>query len=127
MLTVWVLDSGASHHMCNDKTPFIRLEKLRTPIRIRLGDNSLVLATHHGLANITASFQAYSLYTPTFKFSLLSISALDASGYHATFGRGICRITFDGPTEGPAKRIIQGTRRNGVYYLDNAYYNAGSL
>jgi hypothetical protein len=122
-LTVWVLDSGASHHMCNDQTAFVRLERLRTPIRIRLGDNSLVLATHHGLANVTASFQAYSLHTPTFKFSLLSISALDASGYHATFGRGICRITLDldEPADRSAKCIIQGTQRNGVYYLNNEY------
>jgi transposase InsO family protein len=117
----WVLDSGASHHMCNALTSFVQLEKLGTPIRIRLGDNSLVLATHHGMANITESFQAYSLYTPTFKFSLLSISALDTSGYYSTFGRGICQITLDKSTDGLAKHIIQGTYRNGVYYLDNGY------
>jgi hypothetical protein len=60
---VWVIDSGASHHMCNARSSFVEFKKLHTPIRIRLGDDSTVCATHHGLVNITPSFQVYALYT----------------------------------------------------------------
>jgi transposase InsO family protein len=112
---VWVIDSGASHHMCNARSSFVEFKKLHTPIRIRLGDDSAVCATHHGLVNITASFQVYALYTPTFKFSLLSISNLDDDGFLTKFGHGVCQIS-SGSTAHPT---IQGTKRNGIYYLDD--------
>jgi hypothetical protein len=34
----WVIDSGASHHMCNDRTRLNSINKLRQPIFIELGD-----------------------------------------------------------------------------------------
>jgi hypothetical protein len=119
----WVIDSGASHHMCNRRSSFIKLKKLEMPIGIRLGDNSIVHATHHGVARITASFKAYALYTPTFKFSLLSISTLDANGFSSIFGLGTCQIRTHEPTDTTGRTIIQGSYRNGIYFINETYNN----
>jgi hypothetical protein len=119
----WAIDSGASHHMCNRRSSFTKIKKLKTPIGIRLGDNSIVHATHHGVARITPSFKAYALYTPTFKFSLLSISTLDGNGFFSTFGLGTCQIRTHGPTDTTGRTIIQGSHRNGIYFIDGTYNN----
>jgi hypothetical protein len=119
----WAIDSGASHHMCNRRSSFVKLKKLKMPIGIRLGDNSIVHATHHGVARITASFKAYALYTPTFKFSLLSISTLDANGFFSIFSLGICKIRTHDPTDTTGRTIIQGSHRNGIYFIDETNDN----
>jgi len=49
----WVIDSGASHHMCNDRTRFNSIKKLRQPIVIELGDDNKVTVSHHGLLNVS--------------------------------------------------------------------------
>ncbi len=34
----WIIDSGATCHMCNDETLFLKLRLLDTPIDVTLGD-----------------------------------------------------------------------------------------
>jgi hypothetical protein len=48
----WVIESEASHHMCNDRSSFSTFKKLPHPIVIELGDNISVTATHYGIVNI---------------------------------------------------------------------------
>ena len=64
--------------MCNDRSSFIAFKKLRLPARIKLGDDSVLIATYHGLISLagTGGHELDVVYTPTFRFSLLSISRL---------------------------------------------------
>jgi hypothetical protein len=118
----WVIDSGASDHMCNDQESFHAFKKLPKPMLIRLGNNHTVYATHHGLANITQSFQAHALFTPTFKHSLFSVSQLDISGYTSTFGGGRCIVKT-----GSVQTVLTATlSNNSIYFLDDEDLAAGS-
>jgi len=81
--------------MCNNRSLFISYKRLPSPITIKLGDDTTVTATYHGLAHITQDLQLDALYTPTFRVSLLSISQLEHAGYTTTFRRGKCFISTD--------------------------------
>jgi len=91
----WVVDSGASHNMCNDRNCFISFKRLPSPIIIKLCDETTVTTTFHGLVNISQGLQLNALYTPMFRLSLLSINQLDLAGYTTTFQRGKCSIFTD--------------------------------
>src|SRR5436853_5256762 len=110
--TTWVADSGASHHMCNDRNSFISRKKLSADARItiKLGDQSSVMVTHYGRVRLQgAEFTA--LYTPTFRISLLSIGQFDMAGYTSTFGKGLCEISSGNHT-------ISGRKRGNLYMVE---------
>jgi len=48
----WVIDSGVSHHICNDCSSFSTFKKLSLAIVIKPGDNNSVTATHYGFINV---------------------------------------------------------------------------
>jgi len=109
----WVIDSGASHHMCNDRTRFNSIKELRQPIVIELGDDNKVTVSHHGLVNVSQEYKVNALYMPTFQLSLLSINQLDTAGYTSTFGHGKCSISSPSIT-------IPGNRVNDLYIISPA-------
>jgi hypothetical protein len=47
-----VINCGATHHVCNDRTIFNSIKTLRQPIVIELEDDNNVSLSHHGLVNI---------------------------------------------------------------------------
>jgi len=49
----WVINTGAAHHMCNDRTRFNTMKKLYQPIVIELGDDNKGTVSHHGLVNFS--------------------------------------------------------------------------
>jgi hypothetical protein len=71
----WVIDSEASHYLCNDRTSFRTFKKLPTPMIIELADNKTVMATQHGVVKVQ-SYQIDVLYTFMFPLSHLSTSQL---------------------------------------------------
>jgi len=109
----WVIDSGASHHMCNDRTRFNSIKILRQPIVIELGDDNKVTVSHQGLVNISQEYEVNTRYMPTFWLSLLSINQLGTAGYTSTFGRGKCSISSPSIT-------ITGNRVNDLYIISPA-------
>jgi len=109
----WVIDSGASHHMCKDRNKFNSIKKLRQPIVIELGDDNKVTVSHYGLVNILQEYEVNALYTPTFQLSLLSINQLDTAGYTSTFGRSKCSIASPSIT-------ITGNLVNDLYIISHA-------
>jgi len=60
---------------------------------IELGDDNTVRVTHHGLVDATQGYEIDTLYSRTFRLSLLSINQLDSAGSTATFGDGECSIS----------------------------------
>jgi len=99
--------------MCNDRTRFNSIKKLRQPIVIELGDDNKVTVSHHGLVNVSQEYEVNALYTPTFQISLLSINQLDTAGYTSTFGCGKYSISSPSIT-------ITGNRVNDLYIISPA-------
>jgi hypothetical protein len=69
MAPKWVIDSGASHHMSNDRTSFSMFKKLSLPIVIELADINSVTAMQYGFVNIIQGYQVEALHIPTFGHS----------------------------------------------------------
>jgi hypothetical protein len=62
----WVIDSGASHTMCNDRSSHSALKTLALPIVIELGKNNLITATYYGFVDVIEGYQVETLHTSTF-------------------------------------------------------------
>ena len=45
----WIVDSGATCHMCNNKSLFMEYESLKTPLKVTLGDGYEVDAIESGV------------------------------------------------------------------------------
>ena len=45
----WIIDSGATCHMCNDKTLFTSFESLEKPQEVSLGDGHVSKAAPQGV------------------------------------------------------------------------------
>jgi len=105
--------------MCNDRSYFISYKGLPSPMTIKLGDESTMTATYHGLTHITQDLQLDVLYTPTFRLSLLSISKLELAGYTMTFRSGKCFISTD--TNSTASIIITANHIGDLYILQSPY------
>ena len=73
----WILDSGASEHMCSEKTVLQDLCDLQCPIYVKLPNGTQVKVTKHGRLSINDSLLLNRvLLVPNFKFNLLSIRRL---------------------------------------------------
>jgi len=73
----WILDSGASEHMCSDQAVLHDLASLRQPILVNLPNGSQVKVTKHGKLRISKDLVLnHVLHVPNFKFNLLSIKRL---------------------------------------------------
>ena len=44
----WLVDSGSSKHMCNEKRSFATLEKLKNPEKVEVGDGHIVMTEYKG-------------------------------------------------------------------------------
>jgi len=107
----WVIDSGVSHCMCNDRSSFWTFKMLSLPTVIELGDNNSVTATHYGFINIVQCYHAGALCTPTFWHSPLSINQLDLGGHTTKFWNRKCSITS------PSSCSLAGKLINGIYTI----------
>jgi len=114
--STWIIDSRASHHMCNGShNRFRTYSCLSQPIDIRLGDNTVVQATHKGLVQVQNQW-INTLHLPTFRYSLLSVGDLDIYGDHTSFKTG--RYLITDPTN--QKVIITGQKNGMLYELNTS-------
>jgi len=116
----WIIDSGASQHMCKEKSMFSELNPLESPIQIRLGDNRKVEATHEGKIRLRTKNEGKStlndvLYAPGLSQNLLSVSSCIKHGNRILFHKNGVRIY-----NGEGRTIGLGKLKNdGLYYLNN--------
>ncbi|KAG7588381.1 Integrase catalytic core [Arabidopsis suecica] len=111
----WIIDSGATHHVCHDKALFLSLSETL--------NNSVTLPTGFGV-KITGigTFKLNEflilnnvLYIPDFRLNLLSISQLTKDlGYRVTFDEASCII------QDPIKGLMigRGEQISNLYVLD---------
>lgn len=121
----WLMDSGASRHMCWDRSQFSCLRSVPEPLHVRVATGKVVVCHHVGdillplalSGGITKSVLLKNvLFLPTFGKNLFSIpSALDNCHGKAEFTRDTCTIYSD--PDGIALAIGDRFGSSGLYAL----------
>ena len=104
----WIVDSGATCHMCNDDKLFVELCSLKQPLEVTLGDGCAVEATGQG----TVVLEMTS-YVPDLSYNLLSVSKAVEAGKVVEFDEISCRIL-----DANRELITAATRVGNLYYLN---------
>ena len=93
----WILDSGATSHICSNRALFSTIEPYTVPLR--WGTASQIQTTGKGTIKIKFDSTQQTvkitdcLYVPEIGVNLLSIGALDSKGLKAEFGSGSVQIS----------------------------------
>jgi len=117
----WLVDSGASHHMCTNAHHFSSIHRLPKPVKISLGDGSQISAFAAGTVSLTLPTKTISfsaLYIPRLAYSLLSVSQLsECAEYSVYFHSQECYLRDRSKTTGlPGENThLLGCLRNGLY------------
>jgi len=111
----WIVDSGASHHMCNSFVFFLpgTLKKLHKPVVITLGDQRSVIATLSGDIILSNQLFFHALFVPQFCVSLLSVPQLMKEDITVMFRLNTCSLLS--PTS--LYPILTGTLISGLFRI----------
>ena len=121
-LNDWIVDSGATCHMCNDDKLFVELCSLEQPLEVTLGDGYVVEATGRGTVALKVTSmdgQASRcklhevLYVPDLSYNLISVSRIAKAGKMIEFSETGCQIL-----DPNRKLIAVATRVESLYYLN---------
>ena len=116
----WIVDSGASCHMCNDENLFVELCCLENPLEIVQGNGYTVEAPGRGDVALEVTTTGGKveecklhevLYVPNLSHNLLSVSKATKSGKTVEFSEAGCEMDED------RKLIATATRVGSLYYL----------
>ena len=73
----WIIDTGASDHMCHNEKLFHNLKVLSKPSIVTLPNGKCVHITHAGSVALSSTLVLHGvLYVPSFRYNLLSVSKL---------------------------------------------------
>ncbi|XP_074342808.1 uncharacterized protein LOC141680498 [Apium graveolens] len=114
--TNWIVDSGATDHMCCDISLFTSHDIVHTPSSyITIPNGKQVQIAHTGTVNRSNDIVLKNvLYVPDFKFNLVSIPKICKDM--------ACSVTFNDNCflQGPSMRPQHlGSFKNGLYYLED--------
>ena len=119
----WILDSGATCHMCNQEILFSDFQRLQKPLYVVLGDGRSLQAT--GLGSVVLKMKLPNgmskpctlhnvLLVPSLAYNLLSVTSASKKGKIVTFSKMKCEIRDD-----KSSLLAVGRREGSLYYLDN--------
>ena len=97
----WIVDSGATCHMCHDIDKFINMKKLDKAEDITLGDGHSVKV--FGIGTVDLNVRVFdekqqrcrlfeTLYVPKLSYYLISVSKAFRSGKSFTFTESCCHL-----------------------------------
>jgi hypothetical protein len=110
----WIIDSGASHHICASLHWFHSYSEI-TPMTIKLPNGHHVTTKFAGTVIFNPDFKLHNvLFVPEFSVNLLSVSGLcHDTQYLVSFTHNTCKIQ-----EQMSLRMIgSAERQDGLYYL----------
>jgi hypothetical protein len=89
--SIWILDSGASHHMSYDNNSFVSLKPASSMSVMTADGTPMPLA---GIGSVRTPNMSFSdvYYIPSLTLSLASVSQLCDSGYSVTFSSTSCCV-----------------------------------
>lgn len=93
----WIVDCGASSHFCKDPAFFSHLSALIKPMPIRLGNNSIVSATHVGAINLQLASSTFitmntAYLVPKLSVNLFSLGQASNEGIDSSFSSGRLKL-----------------------------------
>ena len=118
----WIVDSGATCHMCNDEEAFDHISVLNIPQDITVGDGCSVGASGKGdvildmylpSEKIKKCRLAYVLLVKDLSYNLLSLSNAAATGKKFEFEQSLCNVVDD-----KHGMIATATTYGNLYYLN---------
>ena len=98
---IWIIDSGATCHMCNNKSFFSEVSVLEKPQEVSLGDGHVLEATAEGTVPLQMLLPDGStkkcslkkvLWIPKLAYNLLSVSKATEAGKMIQFSESGCEI-----------------------------------
>ncbi|MCH79834.1 peptide transporter PTR2 [Trifolium medium] len=113
-LDTWILDSGATYHVCDSLSFFTAYREVHA-IPVKLPNGNIVTTNIVGDINITSQITLKNvLYMPHFSFNLISVSRVSQDlGCVFAFTDTLCFIQ-----NSMQKMIGSGRMINGLYYLE---------
>ena len=118
----WILDSGATCHMCNKESLFTCMKSLSSPVSVTLGDGHHLQATGRGNVRLKMNLPVKKVETqtlhnvllvPDLAYNLLSITAASERGKVTTFTEKGCEIR-----DSKSTLVASGRREGSLYYLN---------
>ncbi len=117
----WIIDSGATCHMCNDEGYYKDITVLDNPQEVSLGDGRVLKATAEGTVSLQMLLTNGTkkrcnlgnvLLIPKLAYNLLSISKVSDAGKTVKFDDEKCEIS-----NSRGECIAIGSRMGNLYYL----------
>ena len=118
----WIIDSGATCHMCNDRTLFSQLHSLQSSQEVTLGDGHVLQATSEGTVPLqmllpdgrSKKCNLHNvLLVPKLSHNLLSVSKASELGKTTKFYNTGCEILNESN-----KVIAFATKVGSLYFLE---------
>ncbi|KAF7836927.1 Cysteine-rich RLK (receptor-like protein kinase) 8 [Senna tora] len=117
----WILDTGASSHMCSDLSLMQHMKTQNPPIKVHLPDSATKTVKTKGQVTLHPKLTLHDvLYIPSFKFNLLSVCKLvKETNLHLTFHKNYCIVQ-----DLRSKEIVAvaGVRKN-LYILESKSFD----
>ena len=123
--TLWVvLDSGATHHMCNEATWLHNFKTLETSFAVKVGNKDTIQAPGYGHLETMSQtghriIMKGVLLVPGLSHTLISVSALMSQGLTIVFApttesnRKIAQVMKDGNV------LLTAVERDGLFIFEN--------
>ena len=113
----WIIDSGATSHICNSEKSFVKLHKFKSLHPVTLGDGRSLNAIGYGVVTLTMELRKCDLHdvllVPDLSYNLVSMSKATEAGKTVEFSNDVCSITNQW-----GKKIATASRISGLYYVD---------
>ena len=117
----WIIDSGATCHICNDASLFVSLRELNKSLEVVLGDGHLLSASKQGDVELMIESREGRnrkcvlrdvLFVPSLAYNLLSVSKATENGNTITFDDEECRIY-----DYRKRPLAEATKSGKLYHL----------
>ncbi|KAK3729344.1 hypothetical protein QZH41_009050, partial [Actinostola sp. cb2023] len=112
---VWIIDSGATCHMTNDRSSLRDILELTEPVHVQPGDGKVLNATARGTVTLYTVLRGGNekrcnlkdvLFVPKLSYSLLSVPKATGAGLKVSFDKSECKIVrADGATIAVGKKV----------------------
>ena len=117
----WIINSGATSHMCTDRRMFTELRPLSKSLEVKLGDGHVLMAVGQGTIQLIMKCgrDKYRkctlsdvLYVPKLSCNLLSVSKTTEKGNNVKFYEDTCIIR-----DVNRKPVAVATCVGGIYHV----------
>lgn len=117
--SAWIVDSGATSHMCRDRKMFTDLRPMTGNPRVMVGDGRSLSVTGHGSVRLNVGLSPGQsscclkdvLFVPGLSYNLFSVARASEAGAKVEFEHNNFRIKVDETV------VAQGRRHHGLYCL----------